>query len=171
MGNNKIRALKDNFWSRKRLEVGLSIRDVAEAIHFSTGITGMYFTGQRMPTETTIKQICDLFDVDIIEGTREFVNACRFWDAEFGVKSRLRVKPEVLDNYKVSSWANVDNEPEQSEIVCESVLRELYRKIPYEDFETILEGNVGGTEVLKLAYKKVDFDTYIKLVKLIKEEQ
>ena len=161
---SKIRALKDNFWSRKRIESGLKIKDVADAIGFSTGIVGMYFTGQRIPAMATIEKLCDLFDVDILIGTHEFIEANRAWDAEFGVKSRLHVDAPVLDD---------DSEavPEKSEIVSESVLRALYGELSYDDFEAILEGNMSVTEVLKSAYKKVDFDTYMKLVKITKEGQ
>lgn len=164
MGKTDARAFKDNFWSRKRIESGFKIHDIAELLHLSDGIVGMYFTGQRVPTEDTIKKICTFFGVDIVEGTREFANAAKVWDAEVkGREAKLHSNTGVgVVSEEVVPITPVVVEPAQS--VPESLLKALYKKVPYEDFKAILDGNMSESEVLALAYDKVDFDTFMTLV-------
>lgn len=170
MGKRGARAFKDNFWSRKRIESGFKVHEVAELLHLSDGIVGMYFTGQRVPTEDTIKKICTFFGVDIVEGTREFANAAKVWDAEVkGREAKLHSNTGVHSNAGVGVVSEevvpitpVVVEPAQS--VPESLLKALYKKVPYEDFKAILDGNMSESEVLALAYDKVDFDTFMTLV-------
>ena len=164
MGKREARAFKDNFWSRKRIESGFKIHDVAELLHLSDGIVGMYFTGQRMPTEDTIKKICNFFGVGIVEGTREFINAAKIWDAETkGREAKLHSNAGVgAVSEEVVPITPVVVEPAQS--VPESLLKALYKKVSYEDFKAILDGNKSESEVLELAYNTVDFDTFMTLV-------
>lgn len=164
MGRREARAFKDNFWSRKRIESGFKVHDIAELLHLSDGIVGMYFTGQRVPTEDTIKKICTFFGVDIVEGTREFANAAKVWDAEVkGREAKLHSNTGVgVVSEEVVPITPVVVKTAQS--VPESLLKALYKKVPYEDFKAILDGNMSESEVLELAYDKVDFDTFMTLV-------
>ena len=164
MGRSEARAFKDNFWSRKRIESGFKIHDIAELLHLSDGIVGMYFTGQRMPTEDTIKKICAFFGVDTVEGTREFANAAKVWDAEVkGREAKLHSHTGVgVVSEEAVPITPVVVEPAQS--VPESLLKALYKKVSYEDFKAILDGNMSESEALALAYDKVDFDTFMALV-------
>lgn len=86
------RAFKDTYWNKLRVERGIKVSEIAKAINFSKGITGMYFTGQRVPTEETCKLICEYFEIDPTIGMREFIKAGNAWDAEHHRMMKFRSK-------------------------------------------------------------------------------
>ena len=171
MGNIErgVRTYRDNFWSRKRIEQNIKISEVAEAVHLSCGIVGMYFTGQRMPTDETIKDICGLFDVDFLEGKREFLNANKAWDAQYSRKAVLstNAKPKAVKKRKYTR--RVETVTEQPQTPSDSVLEVLYGKLPQKAFRAILEGTESEIDPLEYLYDKVDFDDYMKIYNAMKE--
>lgn len=187
MSKRRPRTFKDTFWCRKRVEQNITVQEIADAVHLSTGIVGMYLTGQRMPTDATIKQICDLFDVDFLEGKSEFTKACKLWDSEPHrvVKYRSESNPNgTVVEGKVEAWYDEDGYQLQNSTpkgttdtsmakkpqnVPESVLEVLYGKLPQKAFRAILEGTESEIDPLEYLYDKVDFDDYMKIYNAMKE--
>jgi len=75
------RMAKNTFWNRIRTEAGLTINEVAEGIgkQGKRVMIGKYFTGEAMPSDDTIRAICNLFDIDFTKGKEEFINAHIVW--------------------------------------------------------------------------------------------
>ena len=73
---------KDNFWSKQRVEKGMTIREIAELLGKSLSQVGMYFSGQMLPCETDARALCELFDVEFNVGQLEFQHAHRAWKAD-----------------------------------------------------------------------------------------
>lgn len=87
-------AFKDNFWSKQRVEKGFTIKEIAELLGKHDTLVGMYFSGQQMPADNTIRELCDLFGVDFTTGQLEFQHAHRNWKAEHKVTLVSSAKSE-----------------------------------------------------------------------------
>lgn len=166
MSKRRPRTFKDTFWCRKRVEQNITVQEIADAVHLSTGIVGMYLTGQRMPTDETIKQLCDLFDVNFLEGKSEFVKAYKLWDSEPHRVVKYRSEQQVTKTPKETIDTSMAKKPQN---VPESVLEVLYGKLPQKAFKAILEGTESEIDPLEYLYDKVDFDDYMKIYNAMKE--
>ena len=91
------RAFKDTELNKIRVSKNIKIKERAKAIHFSRGIVGMYFSGQRLPTAKTCEAICDFLEVDPVVGMSEFMRANKAWDAEHRRQLKLRGKTQVKE--------------------------------------------------------------------------
>ena len=76
------KSYKDNFWSRKRVEADITLRELADVLKIKPNTLDTYFTGCAMPKDEVIKAICDWFGVPEIEGRREFLKARKAYDAQ-----------------------------------------------------------------------------------------
>lgn len=153
-------ARKGNFWSEQRVKNGLQLKDVAQAIGVGEKRAGMYFSGQTMPSEPVIRQICDLFDIEYGEGELEFQHAHKNWKAEHRAKLTYSAKKPY------------QKKPRKTEInSVEDVLEALYGKLSCKDFIAIYDfiklDNLAGIDPLEVLYGKVDFETYQKIIKFI----
>ena len=161
------RTSKENFWSKERVKQNLTIKEVADALGIkSEKIVGMWFTGQVMPADYRIKEMCELFGIDLVEGQLAFQKANMEWTAEHGKKTKYRgvnknakhpvSKPETFD--KVNNIAEV--------------ILTIYGKISCEAFlnvyNAITDGKPGDCDIERILYSKVDFDTYQQIVAIMK---
>lgn len=157
-------ARKDNFWSKKRVENGVTLKDVAKLIGSTETAVGMYFSGQLMPNESIIRALCDLFDVDFNTGYVEFQHAHRNWKAErhSTVKHSVKMNKETVCD-------------EVAEIPCEdatknveTILEQLYGELSCKDFvavyDCIMRGRQNTVNLAELIYGKFDFITYNKIL-------
>ena len=146
-------ARKDTFWNRVRVEKGIKIREVAEFLHRHGGSVGMYFSGQVMPDENTIRTLCDFFDVEFDKGVLEFQHANRNWKAEHNAKLKYRSNTPVAI-------------PEMTTNV-EEILKTLYGVVSCEDFVAIynhlISGSATNFDIEELIYGKFDYATYCKI--------
>ena len=150
-------ARKSNFWSEQRVKHELKIGEVASMLGLGEKIMGMYFSGQSMPSDDVVKQICDMFDVPFEKGQLEFQHAHNTWKAEhsatltYSSKKKKKIKP-----------ANINT--------IEDVLKVLYGELSCADFIAIYDfikmDNVTGIDPLEILYGKVDFETYQKIIEL-----
>jgi len=151
--NRNSYAKKDTFWNRVRAEKGIKIKEVAEFLHRPEGSVGMYFSGQVMPNENTIRTLCDFFDVEFDKGVLEFQHANRNWKAEHNAKLQYRSNTPVAI-------------PEMTTHV-EEILKTLYGVISCEDFVAIynhlISGSATNFDVEELIYGKFDYATYCKI--------
>lgn len=174
--NNKYYAhsFKDNFWSKKRVEANITLKEITQLLNCKFSTAGAYFSGFLMPSEEDIKILCDFFGVDVIEGTREFINAHKQYDTE--KKRTLKCSSKPKAETKVTSINKTDIfEP----IACEEVAQEpakdytpvikmLYSSnASFETYNEFIEGLMmySPAVALKTIYGKVDIDTYNSIFK------
>jgi transcriptional regulator with XRE-family HTH domain len=147
---------KDNFWSRKRVESGLTIDMMAEKVGLTSSTAGRYIIGMQIPEDEVIQRFCDLFNVDFMVGKGEFTKMHRSYKTGSNklVASYKGPKPVRSDVGPI-----IDDEP-----VTESnanLIELLYGKVPYADFIKIIEilDQTNATS-LEDIYGKVDFATF-----------
>lgn len=182
--NKNSYAFKDNFWSKKRVEGNYKISDMAELLECPYSTAGAFFGGYMMPNEEQIKKLCEFFGVDVIEGTREFLNAHKAYDAEKqkGRKSKVQAKkPEPTKTTPIKQLDTFEKveEPKEPEpkthkepknIDYSSVFKKVYGKLSFSDY-TEFTMNLQWhslTSALRFIYGKVDFATYTEVYKEIK---
>lgn len=181
--NRPAFTFKDNFWSKKRVEQNVSIQDVAELLNINVKTASSYFTGQQCPHEEQIKIICDFFDVDVIEGTREFINAHKKYDATHKrVLTASAKKPKESKKVKAAESTDTANEtdiiiPKDTPIkvvgftdnrkVIEKI---LYGTLSYDDFELFKARLDGVGDPLELIYDKVDYRTFRRVEKALERK-
>lgn len=157
------RTYKDNFWSRERVEKNLKIAEVADMLGYTRSRVSMWFSGQLMPSDATVAEICKLFEVDFNEGQLAFQKAHLEWKAEHGRAVKYSAKKPASSEKKneVSKVHNVAD-----------VIRTLYGKVSCEAFiaiyNTIADGRPGDCDIERLIYALVDFDTYQQIVNTMK---
>ena len=155
-------ARKGNFWSEQRVKNNMQIKEVAEAIGRTESVVGMYFSGQNMPDDTTIRQICDLFDVPFDDGQLEFQHAHKNWKANHGEGLKFSAKVPYQKKTKKIAPTSINT--------AEDVLNALYGELPCNDFVAIynlIMGNDTNVDPLAILYGKVDYETYCAIIKLI----
>lgn len=172
-GKHYAHTFKDNFWSKKRVEANITIKEIAELLHCKYSTAGAYFTGILIPSESDIKILCDTFNVDIIEGTRGFVDAHKKYDVE--KKRTLKYSGKPKAETKVTSINNADIfEPIACEEVAQKpekdytpVIKMVYGLVSFELYNEFIEAIMmySPTAALEVIYGKVDFDTYKVILK------
>ena len=170
---NKKAALtyKDNFWSKKRVEQNTTMSEIAELLDINVKTASSYFTGQECPHEDQIKTLCEFFGVDLILGTREFINANKQYDATHNRVLQVSArKPKVTREKKIYKKTE-DKRVEDVKIPPMTVTgfvdnrsrveRLVYGILGYDDFQTFRECLFDGAgDPLKVVYGKVDIDVF-----------
>lgn len=158
-------ARKDTFWNKERVEKKLTFRELSEIIGESDKRLAGYFSGYLLPKDATIRQLCDLFDVDYSIGNLEFQHAHRQYKAEhkLGVAYSSK-KKSTTSNKKVKKNTPIST--------VEDVLEILYNNISCAEFIEIYKALTGvATDInpLKVLYGVIpDYETYYNIVKIIK---
>jgi transcriptional regulator with XRE-family HTH domain len=160
---------KDNFWSRKRVECDMKIKEVGEAINQPLKRVGQYFTGQALPNDDIIHDLCDLFDVDFVTGKREFINANKIWVGEHDkdLVSCKRVNKQKKATVKGDELKELDNPTKTLDVdTINYIATKIYGKVDYQEFTRIIDLLSLGTELSKLldmVYGRVDFNVFMLL--------
>ena len=160
---------KDNFWSRKRVECDMKIREIGEAINKPLKRVGQYFTGQALPNDDVIHDLCDLFDVDFVTGKREFINANKVWVGEHDkdLVSCKRVNKQKKATVKKDEPKELDNPTKTLDAdTITYIATKIYGKVDYQEFIRIIDLLSLGTELSKLldmVYGRVDFNVFMLL--------
>lgn len=146
---------QDTFWNNKRVESGIKLDDLAEQFHVSNSCVSTWFTGQIMPTDHIIHQLCELFDVDYNIGHSEFFKAHQAYVA----KKRVGTKAiNRSHNTSLSIPNNID------------IYEAVYGKLSYDEFRAYIEAcaNKNVEEAVKYIYGKVDYDVFLNIINLLK---
>ena len=113
-----------------------------------------------MPNDDIVDEFCKLFQVDFMKGKGEFVRAHLIY------KERCDRKRKVSASVGGKQTQTV---PEVKKVNTEDVVLEmLYGKIPYVDFKILTGQLMSGADILECVYGKVGFDTFLKIVKVVK---
>ena len=145
----KPRFSKRTFWTEKRTASGFTLQDLSDLTKIEYSTLSKYFTGQTMPIDDTIKQLCDLFGVDFKEGKHEFRKAYTEWHRKNSLSKR-EVEPTKPVNYSL----------------VEKVADIVYGKVSFEDFKALMTGSAVD---ISHFYGKVDFETFNTIMQTIKE--
>ena len=148
--SRKARASTDTFWSKKRVESGVTLAELSEYLKMDSTKVCRILTGQILPCTMTAVAICDLFDVDYKVGATEFVKANQAWERQ---KQNQNIK-EVIQQKREDSHAFMET---------------LYGVISYDDFKDIMSGKVKKPDIPEFLYGKVDYDVYTNLMKVFKK--
>ena len=160
-----VKTFKDTFWSMKRVEANISIKELAEAMGLKYSTMTGYLIGVSVPKEKTIRDMCDWFNVDYIEGEREFIKAHRAYDAQghgkevkLSAKKKIKIdepkiiiaKEEASKVVKGESMSDGEKRREINKIVYGKVSQEVYEAVRVVEFDKILQ----------TVYDKVDYVVY-----------
>ena len=179
---------RDNFWSKKRVEQNVTIDEIAELLEINKKTASAYFTGQLVPHEYQIKTLCEYFGVDIIEGTREFYNAHKHYDATHKRTLKLSAKTQKKIEEATKEEPAWNDEPTPVEKVAEKIREQeeaykrlvespydpnkivelLYGKIPFMLFNEVYVALERGLRVDEIIYGKIDYEIYCKVLELEK---
>ena len=155
-----VKTFKDNFWSRKRVEAKITIKELADALNIQKGTLGAYFTGCLMPKEDTIHALCDWFNVDYIEGEREFRKAWKAYDPQRNGKTvviSVHTK-ETTDTHK-DKTEDIEEERKMTDVEkLDAIARLLYKKVSYDEFCKLRE--MPFDKILETAYNRVDYTVF-----------
>lgn len=151
-------AFKDTFWNRLRVETNITIKELASYLHLSDGAVGMYLTGQAMPSESVIKQLCDYFSVDLLKGTQEFEKAHKTWDAER--KRTLRVTGGAIPTGAKPADKPAPEKSEAS-IMMDEAGAEVVKNTEFVPTPEFVSTSVKK-KVLKATYGKVKMDLFLE---------
>lgn len=164
-GGSDIRTFKDNFWSLKRVEANVTIRELAETIGIKETTLGSYFTGQSMPKQEIVYALCDWFGVEYIKGEREFLKAHKAYDAQRNGKKvkatanrGIGVISEEIKPITVVPVVKVDNSDVIKAEKKMAINKAVYGKVSCELYNHIYEAGVDN--VLKTVYGIVDYSIY-----------
>lgn len=159
-----IKAYKDTFFNKKRVESGLRISDIADYLGVSLAGAGQYFTGAQMPPEGVIEKLCELFDVDILVGTRELKKDNKVWVAEH--------KRKML--YQATATKHNPEPPKQAELtpIVEEAEESVVEEIILDDIvvsnnKVAILSEDECKKILGLLYGNVDYDTYSQIAKML----
>ena len=148
-------ARKDTFWSKQRVEKRMTIKEIAETIGLPEKQVGAYFTGMLMPKEQTIRDLCELFDVDYHTGNLEFQHAHRNWRAEHGAPLKYSAK----------------RGRKKSITSAEDILETLYQVLSCSEFidiYNVIRGSASANvNPMRILYNKVDYDTYTAITEIL----
>ena len=156
----KAHTFKDNFWSKLRVERNLTTKEIADYLGEGEKKTSAYFTGFLLPDDNTIRQLCDLFDVDFNTGNLEFQHAHRQYVAEHKRTLKSSAKTTTKQNKAINT--------------VDDVIESLYGNLSCKEFIDIYElvkGN-GSSDIdpRRIIYNKVDYDTYNRINDIMSKE-
>jgi transcriptional regulator with XRE-family HTH domain len=161
----------NTFWSKKRVENGFKVEDIASYLEISVQTAGQYLTGQQMPSEDIIRKMCDLFDVDFNEGSLAFQHANKEWTSSRGkehnvirgprpekpVSKRHRNRKKPAEGLRLY--------PVHTEIIEEPIPEPVPEKPAVAKIEDLIaiksdSDVICRNKILTLLYGQVDYDTF-----------
>lgn len=189
---SKKKAIKMGFWGHKLASSGISIKELAIKLDKPYSTVNAYFTGHVMPDVDIVKKLCILFNVDYDRGYQEFLKAHDNWGLIHADKyvrcgntyklaesvTPVKEKEPEEDQAEIPSddltmFDDCEKESPASKIKSKttptmdiiSCQKLLYNVLSYDDFITILSMTTSYDELLEFVYDKVDYDTFIALIR------
>ena len=169
-GPRAAHAFRDNFWMRKRIDVGLRYSDIAEATGLRANALSRYFSGSTMPNDNAIATICNFFDVDEVRGKSEFIKIHEAWDYHNN-KSPLTCKKSRPKATKKASSIEV-TAPDDTYKIAEiniTLGKAIYGKVDYDTFLKVLDAAYKSDKstIGEALYGVLDYDTWLTVTNLL----
>ncbi len=161
---------KINFWNKLRVDRNIRYKDIAELYGGCASRWGSYFSGQIMPADEQIHQLCDLFDVDFETGKAEFEKAHANWESARHMGKRV-VTGEA-DPYNRGEmparmvFGEASATPEKVD-----VFSMLYGKVSYETFNLFCKAVAEKQDAMQYCYGVVSYEEYKKIEEVIYEKR
>ena len=171
MADKDVRAFKDTFWSHKRVEANMPVRELADAMEVPYSTLAGYLVGKSVPADDLIAKMCNWFGVDFTQGKSEFTKAHKAYDAQKNGKRVITRKKKVNDEPKKEEPKVEEPEPKRTMSTAEklnAIARLLYRKVSYDEFCNLEK--MSFDKILETAYNRVDYATF-KLIESIIENK
>lgn len=157
-------AKKDTFWNKQRVEKGLTLKEISELIGEKEKTVSAYFTGFLMPSESTVRTLCDLFDVDFHTGSLEFQHAHKQYTAEHNLSLKYSSKQE-------SKRKNITPSITSDEDILDALYGVLPRKEFLDIYKALYIAVDDSVDYRRILYNAVDYDTYCTINKVIEESK
>lgn len=174
----RVREIKqeaDNFWQKTRQDANLTMKDVTELINLDRKALNLqelakttvskYFTGQVLPSDRTVQSLCNIFNVDLTLGKNEMRTAYIEWHREAKETTKV-AEPEITKE----TSEDIEDIPQCADPTTfttpnpvETVVRNLYGKIPYDDFKIVENAAVNSYTARMLCeaiYGNVSYATF-----------
>lgn len=169
-GPRAAHAYRDNFWMRKRIDVGLRYSDIAEATGLCASTLNGYFSGSTMPSDNVIAIICNFFDVDEVRGKSEFIKIHEAWDS-YNNRSPITCKKSRPKATKKAPSIEVPI-PDDTYKIAEiniTLGKALYGKVDYDTFLKVLDAAYKSdkSSIGKILYGVLDYDTWFTVTNLL----
>ena len=174
----KACASKATFWNKQRVAQNMQIKDVADLMGLGVSTVGAHFSGQVIPNEKCIEGYCELFGVDKIEGTREFINANKEWDTSRGKNPRISLR--ATDNLAVDEVDETTTPVPESDsdavwaslaVMKNKILELVYGVVPMSVFLEYYNASTTSINAKEYFYNKVDYDLYEKIRTIMNNEE
>ena len=176
-----IKTFKDTFWSKKRVEANIGVRELADALGLKMSTLASYMVGVSVPPLNVIHDMCDWFNVDYVEGEREFIKAHKEYDAQrrgksvkaFAKKHKVEAKTVESEPMEKEDNKQEDNKKEEPSMTDaykkDKILRLAYSQhVPYDFFLTLIDTSVD--KLRETLYNKVDYTTYRVIERILDDE-
>lgn len=160
----KPRASILTFWTKKRIENGLTLTDLSLLTEINYSTLSKELTGEKVMPVSHITKLCGLFGVELDEGAEQAKKAYCVWRGAHNLAKDTSEKPSISEAKPITP---VPVTTEETFEASDDILRKVYGNIPYDDFLTIQEKGVGSKETLRILYDKIDFDNFMKLLDVI----
>ena len=136
---------KDTWWNSLRVERNIAYKKLVQYMDCCISRVGGWFSGQKLPDRADIIKICDLFDVDYLEGERHFIEDNEKWQSEH--------KRTHLASTGVGETKNPRKKRTKIK-VAQTQVKDVSEEIP---------------NILELAYGAIDYTDYIKVSNVLSE--
>jgi transcriptional regulator with XRE-family HTH domain len=168
--NTKLRTYKDNFWSRLRVEKGISAKELAKLLGLNCKNPSELYnwcSGKHIPPDKHIRKFCEIYDVDYEKGKQEFINAHSQWYSWDHDIKKACIYTETQELYHPEKKTFNEHIPEiptdmgveQSKLNIRNKI--FWNKIPPEIQETIRTRITDcKDQILNELYGEIDFYTY-----------
>lgn len=160
------KAYKDTYWNNLRVERNIKVKEIAEYLNVSLTSAGGYFSGQLMPKDLQITQLCGLFDVPVDVGREEFKKAHALWKSE-RKRSGIKVQSGKFERKK-----SAQKTVEPTTIDNTDIIKMLYGKLPYDVFVAVGE-LISSNDIdtaLKQLYGRVSCNEFIMIWRALENE-
>ena len=188
--NKSPRTYKNNFWSKKRVEKGLTGKELAKQIGVKQVGIYNWFSGRNIPSDEHIRTVCKIFKVSYRKGKQEFIKAHEQWYSWHYDKKKLCLATEQGELYTPEKRMLEDFNLRNVEVQTKSsldkkVLTALYGLVSYDIYEQFQSGcqalmNTNDAiqakeeqkrllNLLDTLYGEIDLFTYDRILTWIKK--
>ena len=143
MSRKAPHTFKDNFWSKLRVERELTVKELATLCGVNEKSMSAYFTGQCLPDDIIVKDLCDYFGVDFNQGQLEFQHAHLKYQAEHSRELKYSAKKQKAE--QVTEVVEVKCDDTSATLTVDEVRKMFATRWQYAQ---------------KALYGKVDCDIY-----------
>ena len=159
--DRKHKTTHSNFWTYKKSTAGITCKDIADYLKLNkdSSTIAKYFSGEIMPSDNTIKALCNMFDTDYSTGKAEFEKINKAYHAN---KKKKNPEETPVKEVPVTPTVTVSETPDTPDKV-DDIMESIYGIVSYDEFFEIrdmVENNPNNEALPKLLYGKLGYDAF-----------